>query len=40
MTTGAKPAEAQPINAERERIIRDWTPQGYLIEAAKVWVNA
>ena len=26
-------------DAEREQIIRDWTPQGYLVEAARVWVN-
>lgn len=23
----------------KEQIIRDWTPQGYLVEAARVWVN-
>ena len=34
-------AERPQVDAdeERERIIRDWTPQGYLVEAAKVWVN-
>lgn len=24
---------------EKHRIVRDWTPQGYLVESAKVWVN-
>lgn len=24
---------------EKRRIVRDWTPQGYLVESAKVWVN-
>lgn len=34
-------AERPQVDAdeERERIIRDWTPQGYLVEAAKVCVN-
>ncbi len=34
-------AERPQVDAdeERERIIRDWTPQGYLVEAARVWVN-
>ena len=25
--------------AETEQIKRDWEPQGYLVESAKVWVN-
>ena len=34
-------AERPQVDAdeERERIVRDWTPQGYLVEAAKVWVS-
>lgn len=27
------------VTAETEQIKRDWEPQGYLVEAAKVWVN-
>ena len=27
------------VDAETEQIKRDWKPQGYLVEAAKVWVN-
>lgn len=26
-------------NEAKEQIIRDWVPQGYLVEAARVWVN-
>ena len=26
-------------DAEREQIIRDWTPWGYLIQSTTVWVN-
>ena len=27
------------VAAETEQIRRDWEPQGYLVESAKVWVN-
>ena len=27
------------VAAETEQIKRDWEPQGYLVESAKVWVN-
>lgn len=27
------------VAAETDQIKRDWEPQGYLVEAAKVWVN-